>query len=754
MNLKLLCSAILVFVLISLSDAQAQSRRAVVIGIDEYVRPGMTPVGRGDPPDPRFWLNLDGAVNDSERIYDLLIARFGFAADDIVHLRNDEAERDDIIAAIEDHLIDKTEAGDIAFLYYAGHGSRVRNSLSTEADMLDESIVPADAAGGALDIRDKELRDLVNRVIDKGGEVTVILDSCHSGSATRGVAGESPGKTRMLAFDPRDVQDGSTAASPWERGALVMSATQRGQLAHEDEDEFGISGGAFTLALTRALRTSAPDEPAQNLFRRISALMKASGKNQDVGLEATGERRARALFGGSATGETGRSVASVESVGDRVVRLQEGKAAGLTVATELVKVGAEDIRIRITAVDGLISSRAAIVSDVADSQIAIGDLFVVDRWAPPEVPNLAVWVPRTGLGRDQLVTAGRGIAAAVQGRGHEWVVDPTLTTPSHSIRFDGESWEMSGPAAGPVEIGAELSVAGIEALLPPAETPGVAVFLNLPAPQTLAGMMQFGADTDNNAIESRVTPAGADYHLIGRFAGSGVEYAWVRPWVSSAGETTLPWITRWVPMAGPLDRNADELETLAVRLGYLNAWLRLEGPPESPDFPYRLSLKQETEDRFVSDGAIYEGEAFELALTTDRSSLNNLAWRYIYVFSLDSSGASTLLYPRGGATTDNRYPPEGDELDPQSVYVLPDSIFDVGAPFGIDTFVLIATTTQLPDPTIFDSTGVRAGVARSFDQEFRLEDLLRGVGAKSRATIVRSVPTRWSIERLFVESMP
>ena len=47
---------------------------------------------------------------------------------------------------------------DVVFVYFAGHGSQVRNSKSDEPDLLDESIVPADSRRGAPDIRDKELR--------------------------------------------------------------------------------------------------------------------------------------------------------------------------------------------------------------------------------------------------------------------------------------------------------------------------------------------------------------------------------------------------------------------------------------------------------------------------------------------------------------------------------------------------------------------------------------------------------------------
>ncbi len=738
--------------------AQAETRRAVVVGIDQYVIPGAPLVGRGDPPDPRFWSNLDGAVNDADRMSELLVAKFGFEHDGIVDLRNQDAKRAAILAAIEDHLIDKTEAGDVAFFYYAGHGSRVRNSLSPEADKLDESLVPADAATGARDIRDKELRDLINRIIDRGGIATVVLDSCHSGSATRGPAGPSRAKTRMLPIDPRDVRDGSRATDPWERGALVFSATQKDQEAYEDEDEFGNEGGLFTLALTRALRTSSPDEPAQNLFRRVHASLRASGRSQDPGLEGTDARKGQSLFGGSGAGLTGRSVASVQSVSGRTVTLQEGLAAGLTVATELVKVKAPDegdqpeVRIVVADVVDLVTSRAEVKSGSSQS-IHPGDLFVVDKWAPPDVPNLRVWIPSTNMSKSDLIAFGTELAQAVTARGHTWVIDPTDPVPTDIVRFNGSEWEFIGAGADPVTLGPSPDAASIAAWLPAAGSRNAAVYLNLPAPASFSRVIQLGEDTDNNAIALSGNESRADYHLIGRLDRGQLSYAWVRPWVSSAADSTMPWITDWIALSGPTDAAAAKLETLAVKLGHLNAWLRLEGPPGSSDFPYRLVVKADQEDRFLTEGSVGSGELYALALKADLSPTTSAAWRYVYVFAMDSHGKSTLLYPLGGATQ-NRFPPEEDAEDPQSVYVLPRSEFRISPPFGVDTFVMIAAKSQLPDPSVLSSSGVRSASRTRGGGGYGLADLLGSVGARTRGTEPQAAPTEWSIQRISLTTTP
>ena len=92
----------------------------------------------------------------------------------------------------------KSNANDFAFIYYAGHGSQVPNSLAREEDKKDESMVPSDTwKPGVQDIRDKELAKVYNAFLDKGVKLTVIMDCCHSGSLSRGP--NTPGQFRFIA---------------------------------------------------------------------------------------------------------------------------------------------------------------------------------------------------------------------------------------------------------------------------------------------------------------------------------------------------------------------------------------------------------------------------------------------------------------------------------------------------------------------------------------------------------------------------
>ncbi|HEV8331585.1 MAG TPA: caspase family protein [Steroidobacteraceae bacterium] len=721
-----------------------EARRAVVIGIDKYALPGGQAVPRGDPPSPLRWLNLKGAVNDANRTRDLLVARYGFARSDIVMLTDAQATRAAILQAIDRQLIAPAKSGDLVFFYFAGHGSRVRNSLSHESDKLDESIVPADAASGTRDIRDKELRDAFNKVLDKGATLVAIFDSCHSGSITRGLAGDPPFDARLLPIDTRDVKDGTVAASPWERGALILSAAQSDQVASEDSDEFGHAGGRFSIALAKVLRTVPTSEPAQQTFRRILGVMHSRGVNQDAVLEATAARKEQPLFGGVASGGgQGRLSAAVESVNGNTVTLQEGLGAGLTVNSELSRVADPGTQLRVERLDGISRSFASVQAGRRES-IGVGDLFVVDRAAPSDIPSLHVWVPESPLDAAALKRLHDSLRDAVTSGGSKWVTDPVTQPPTHVVLYVDGQWWLRPPTGTPISLGQQPpAAAALTSHLTPASAPRV--YLMLPAPRQFSTSIQIGAGTSNSAID-RASAARADYYLMGTIKDGRLTYAWIRPWQGAPQVSALPMRTDWVDANSA--QAASDLAALAVKLGFVNAWLTLEGAPGAKPFPYSLALRNTVSGNYLYEGVTREGEAYELALVRNNASLQQ--WRYVYVYSIDAWGNMALLFPRPGGV-ENRYPPEHDQT-PQDSYVLDPSIFDVGAPFGTDTYLLLTSSEQFSNPSMLEASGVRTRSAAAGDKP--IFQMLSDVGARTRAPQPRPVPSEWSIDRITVVSRP
>ncbi|EOA35245.1 hypothetical protein CARUB_v10020403mg [Capsella rubella] len=141
------------------------AKRALLIGINY---PGTTE-------------ELQGCVNDVRRMHKCLLERFGFAEEDItVLIDTDESYTQptgkNIRQALSE-LIRPAKSGDVLFVHYSGHGTRVPPETGEEDDTgFDECIVPSDLNP----IPDDDFRDLVEQV-PEGCQITIVSDSCHSG---------------------------------------------------------------------------------------------------------------------------------------------------------------------------------------------------------------------------------------------------------------------------------------------------------------------------------------------------------------------------------------------------------------------------------------------------------------------------------------------------------------------------------------------------------------------------------------------
>ena len=90
----------------------------------------------------------------------------------------------------------KIKAGDQVVFHFSGHGQQVWDDSGDEIDQLDEALVPYDSPKqykastneGQYLLRDDELSILLNKIRNKlgaKGSLLVLMDACHSGTATR-----------------------------------------------------------------------------------------------------------------------------------------------------------------------------------------------------------------------------------------------------------------------------------------------------------------------------------------------------------------------------------------------------------------------------------------------------------------------------------------------------------------------------------------------------------------------------------------
>ncbi|NET05033.1 MAG: DUF4384 domain-containing protein [Symploca sp. SIO2B6] len=160
--------------------AQSTSRKlALLVGINKY------------PQNQRGFSDLQGCVNDVELQQQLLIHRFGFNPKDIKILTDAQANRNGILTAFQEHLINQAKPGDVVVFHFSGHGSRVVDPEPITADGLNSTLVPVDESplyqqGIVNDIMGKTLFLLMSALARKTDQVTVVLDSCFSGGGTRG----------------------------------------------------------------------------------------------------------------------------------------------------------------------------------------------------------------------------------------------------------------------------------------------------------------------------------------------------------------------------------------------------------------------------------------------------------------------------------------------------------------------------------------------------------------------------------------
>lgn len=747
-------------------------QRALLIGINIY-QPIETTDGKNSPAIKTSrdkFSNLDGCVNDVEEMRALLIARFGFHDKNILVLTNQLATRAAIISQIQKHLFSNAQSGDVAFFFYAGHGSQIVNSKSDEPDKRDETIVPADSRQGAADIRDKELRRLFNAGLDRGVSLTAIFDSCHSGSTTRGLP--APGKSRHVQPILQDIADATNyGLALEERDALILSAAQDDQSADEQTLE-NVSHGAFSAALLSVLRADSGNRSAAEIFLGAKSILQSNGRGQEPVLSGNAERRKANLFGWQLDTSNRLAIAAVRIENGNVI-LQGGQATGLNIGCQLKQIFPATNRtaalIEITRLNGLTAAQAKILEGDA-SAIHAGDLFQVTRWTTPPQALLRVWLPAS-LPAAQCEAA---LAVAEELRRSaklEWIDDPTKISPTHVLSWDGMHWILTADNLSIAQFAAPLTVEKVLQALPKDEA-RARLFFSFPPSHELKTELKIGNDTTNDAIETVAAPADAHYLFTGVVRDGQAHYAWVLPNAqeTQTGNQPLPVRTDWFgsqTINNSPAKIARDLEQAASRLGRVKAWLTLQSPGDDGRFPYRLILKNKSTGEIIGGNELREtagnapggkvlptasvvknGENLALVLSAEAGALQEkIEPRFIYVFILDGNGRSQLLWPANGQGNSQRLPPLS-ENPPEEIPL--DSTISVGPPFGVDTYILLTSGTAIPDATVLTFDGVRSGGTRGSSSP--LQNLLKGVGAATRG-VARETPVDWSIQRISVRSV-
>ena len=285
------------------------SRHALCIGIDAY--------GGSNA--------LQGCVADAQSFAEAL-TRWGF---NVQQLTNERATRQTITAGIE-QLLSRSTSGDIVVIQYAGHGTQLPDTDGDESDGFDEAWVPYDYNDGEFVI-DDDIGALFDRHRDRGVELVVFTDCCHSGTSTRFWAGRDAPQlashSRYLPL-PREIVQrylskrgaGQTGARFGPKDALGweihFAACQDQQSAYEHDGH-----GDFTRASTKALAEALTTSTTYAAFAATVATAFSGNPQQTPMLRAVSSSSARRLFGAARDGGVGLATGSPAAPADFGARL-------------------------------------------------------------------------------------------------------------------------------------------------------------------------------------------------------------------------------------------------------------------------------------------------------------------------------------------------------------------------------------------------------------------------------------------------
>lgn len=288
---------LLLFVLVFNQNIYAQKKIALLIGIGKY------------PEGQRYWRNLS-SERDLQYMKAALLEN-GFTENNIVTIVNEKATKKAMVVAL-DKLADKAMAGDIVYFHFSGHGQQIQDDAKDgkldEADGYDEALIPYDAKGmwdevdykGQNHFRDDLLEEkliAIRRKVGSKGSVVVVLDACHSGTATRSasiVRGvpepcKSNNYTPNINLNLSITETGFLSSIKEKLGSLVVfSGSSPNQANKETTDKNGKSVGSLSYAFSKAI-TNLPINCNYNLlFEKVKATVQADEPTQIPMFEGNG----------------------------------------------------------------------------------------------------------------------------------------------------------------------------------------------------------------------------------------------------------------------------------------------------------------------------------------------------------------------------------------------------------------------------------------------------------------------------------
>jgi len=414
---------------------------ALLVGIDDY------------PNKP-----LKGCVNDALAWESHLRGRIAADRLSVETLLDRRATRQAIVDTFRSHL-GRARGGETALFCFSGHGSQEAPPspyARQEPDGLSETLVAFDSRRpGGLDLADKELAVLIAEVARSGAHVVVVLDCCHSGTATRepeeedrvrrmeGSRWARPTGSYWFQQEGIDVPGALDAAGGWRvlpaGRHVLLAACEDHQTAKECSTSDRTRRGLFSYYLLESLPRLRTDATYRDLFKRVQTRVNNLVAGQRPQAEGDLDRT---LFDGAVVPRPARlyvrrhgdgswwlDAGAVHAIqhGTELAVLPAGAGSGQDFSTKLGTARVETVeaaRSRVEIVAGTVPGEPPVHPAVVTS-LPLPSLYVVIDGSSPELDAL-----RRATGRSPYLatTTDRTLAHAV-------------------VRLDSGHWRLKRPEA-------------------------------------------------------------------------------------------------------------------------------------------------------------------------------------------------------------------------------------------------------------------------------------------------------------------
>lgn len=262
-------------------------KRALCVGINEYPQQGM---------------DLQGCVNDAHAWATLLQDHYDFPRPDIRVVLDREATHAALIGGLK-WLLQGARAGDVLVFTNSSHGTYLADTDGDEKT-YDEAICPYDTEDHPL--VDDELRTLFADM-PEGVRLTVIADSCHSGTVTRALPMETPDQRRARFMSPRAIGRAEVRdirrwkPRPKDRhpmstmSEVLLSGCRHNQYSYDAVID-GTPHGAFTFHALKEVRAARYRITYGDLRERVVRALSDSDYDQEPQVEGADANLRRQIF--------------------------------------------------------------------------------------------------------------------------------------------------------------------------------------------------------------------------------------------------------------------------------------------------------------------------------------------------------------------------------------------------------------------------------------------------------------------------